>query len=421
MAVDVLVGSGSDGDSGGDPECEAMEARLRRHARVDAETAWAVAHFESSGAWQRSGAGSAKAWIMHQLHLSSPEAGRHIARGRALRHLPVVEAAFGEGAITGDHVAVLMALDHGATKEPLHRQEQLLVDLARTLTFEEFKRKIDYWALHYDPDGTTEAAEERRHRRGAYLVRGLDGTWVGRMNLDDVSGTIVNNELERLEQLLFEADRAEATERLGRRPLTSELIRTPAQRRADAILEMALRSGSMPEDAQRPAPTFNVHVGWESLHGVLSELEGGPIVPTGQLLSWLEGADIVRIRHDPEGPVTLSHTTRLAEVTIRCLEQAVFDRPDRKECPHTDRYFTGATRRAIEIRDRHCTHPYCDRPARYCQVDHIKPYTQGGQTTQDNGRLPCGFHNRWYYTHHQRFGPTTDPGPDLDPRPPLRE
>jgi hypothetical protein len=421
MAVDVLVGSGSDGDSGGDPECEAMEATLRGHARVDAETAFAVARFESSGAWQKSGARSAKAWIMYRFHLSPAEAGRHIARGRALRHLPRVEAAFAEGAITGDHVAILMALDHGATKDALHHQEQLLVDLARTLTFDRFQRMVGYWALHYDPDGTTEAAEARRNRRGAYLVRGLDGSWVGRMNLDDVSGTIVNDELGRLEQLAFEADQAEATERLGRRPLASELLRTPDQRRADAILEMALRSASMPPDAQRPAPTFNVHVGYETMHRTLSELEGGPIVPTSQLLAWMEGSDIVRIRHDPDGPMTLSHATRLSEVTIRCLDHAVFDSPDRKQCPLTDRIFTGATRRAIEIRDRQCTHPYCDRPARYCQVDHIKPYTQGGLTTQDNGRLLCGFHNRWYYQHEQRFGPAPESGPDPDQRPPARE
>ena len=398
-----------------------MEATLRGHARVDAETAFAVARFESSGAWQKSGARTAKAWIMHQLHLSPAEAGRHIARGRALRHLPRVEAAFGEGAITGDHVAILMALDHGASKDALHHQEQLLVDLARTLTFDQFQRMVEYWVLHYDPDGTTEAAEARRNRRGAYLVRGIDGTWVGRMNLDDVSGTIVNDELGRLEQLLFDADRIEATSRLGRTPLASELLRTPGQRRADAWVWMARRSASRTEGTAKPVPIFNVHIDWETLQGALSELEDGTPVPANELLSWLEGADIVRIRHDPDGPMTLSHATRLKEITIRCLEHAVFDSLDRKECPLTDRIFTGATRRAIEIRDRQCTHPYCDRPARYCQVDHIKPYTQGGLTTQDNGRLLCGFHNRWYYQHEQRFGPDPESGPDPDPWPPARE
>jgi hypothetical protein len=404
MVVDVLVGSGSDGDPGGDPECEAVAATLRAHARVDAETAWAVAHFDSSGAWQRSGATSARAWIMHALHLSRREAGRHIARGRALARLPLVDQAFSEGAITADHLAVLMALDNGATEEPLHRQEQLLVDLARHYTFDEFTWLVRYWALRYDPDGTTEAAEARKNKRGVYLAETIDGMWLGRMTLDPVSGTIVANELERLEDLFFEADRAEAAGRLGRRPLAHELIRTPDQRRADALVEMALRSASTPKGAQRPAPAFHAHVDYPTLHGTLSELEGGPIVPVSQLLFWMKGADIARVRHHPEGPLTLGYAVRMHEVTVRCLEHAVLDSPDRKECNPDDRVFSGATRRAIEIRDGRCTHPFCDRPARHCQVDHIIPYSLGGPTTQDNGRLLCSVHNRWTYRHEQRFG-----------------
>ncbi|HEY1988894.1 MAG TPA: HNH endonuclease signature motif containing protein, partial [Acidimicrobiales bacterium] len=60
----------------------------------------------------------------------------------------------------------------------------------------------------------------------------------------------------------------------------------------------------------------------------------------------------------------------------------------------TARLFTGATRRGIQLRDRECTHPYCDRLAVDCEVDHIQPYGQNGPTIQQNGRLLCGFHNR---------------------------
>ena len=58
------------------------------------------------------------------------------------------------------------------------------------------------------------------------------------------------------------------------------------------------------------------------------------------------------------------------------------------------RFFTGALRRAIEVRDRHCTHPGCHVPADQCQVDHVLEYARGGETTQDNGRLQCPVHNR---------------------------
>ncbi|MHB1547555.1 MAG: HNH endonuclease signature motif containing protein, partial [Acidimicrobiales bacterium] len=45
-------------------------------------------------------------------------------------------------------------------------------------------------------------------------------------------------------------------------------------------------------------------------------------------------------------------------------------------------------------RDRTCTHPTCEVSAERCQVDHIVPWAAGGPTTQENGRLLCGYHNR---------------------------
>ena len=54
-----------------------------------------------------------------------------------------------------------------------------------------------------------------------------------------------------------------------------------------------------------------------------------------------------------------------------------------------------ALRRAIEVRDRTCQEPLgCDVPAEECDVDHIVPYTEGGETTQENGRCTCKSFNR---------------------------
>ncbi|HUZ10815.1 MAG TPA: HNH endonuclease signature motif containing protein, partial [Acidimicrobiales bacterium] len=54
------------------------------------------------------------------------------------------------------------------------------------------------------------------------------------------------------------------------------------------------------------------------------------------------------------------------------------------------RLFAGATRRAVELRDRECTHPYCDRPAPGCEVDHIVPFGAGGPTTQAKAGCSAG-------------------------------
>ncbi len=88
------------------------------------------------------------------------------------------------------------------------------------------------------------------------------------------------------------------------------------------------------------------------------------------------------------------------------VERVVFDGPSRViEVGAKQRFFTGGLRRAIEVRDRHCTHPGCTvRPER-CQVDHIVEYVNGGETTQENGRLLCPAH------HRQRGRPIRGPSP----------
>ena len=336
-------------------------------ATMEAIVSEAAAAFDAAGNWAPDGAQTAVAWITAQCRVPRREARRRIRQGRELRYLPETTRAWVEGDITGAHVDVMISLRCAETEEALARDEALLVDQARKLTFAEFTRAAAYWKQLADPDGADQDAERRRSRRDVYLVQSFGGTWLGAINLDPIHGSIVSEELERLEHELFEADRAEAKEILGRDPGPGDhLARTPGQRRADALVEMAVRSKSCPRNARRPAPLFTVLVGWETLHGRICQLENGTVVTPGSLLPWLDHAD---------------------------LERAVFAPGRRMEISPTSRLFTGATRRAIEVRDQQCTHPFCEVTAPFCQADHIQPWALGGPTTQENGRLLCPHHN----------------------------
>ncbi len=187
------------------------------------------------------------------------------------------------------------------------------------------------------------------------------------MSFDLIAGAIVTDELGRLEQELFEADWAQAKERLGHDPTVADLARTPAQRRADAMVEMAIRSRTAPADGRRPAPLFSALVDFPTLNGRICELANGVVVTPGSLVPWLDQAYIERAVFQPDGRVEVSERAR---------------------------FFTGATRRALELRDRRCTHPYCDEPVERCQGDHIQEWSKDGKTTQENGQLLCAFHNR---------------------------
>jgi hypothetical protein len=114
------------------------------------------------------------------------------------------------------------------------------------------------------PDAVEDAVAQRAGRE-LHLSPSIDGTWFGRFTLDPIDGTIVAGEIARLERELFDRDWADAKERLGRVPVVGDLARTPAQRRADALVIMATRSATTPPGGRAPAPLFTVFVDVETL------------------------------------------------------------------------------------------------------------------------------------------------------------
>ncbi len=357
----------------------AVVAELERlRNRLDAAVVRSVAAFEARGGHEVVGAATVAAWLTHHCRLPSSEAKAQARRGRAEQSLTELGAACAEGSVGPAAAGVLASLlAEPATRPAVEAQEHLLVDQARTLTFTAFCRAIAYFIQLADPDGSEARAEARRARRRVSLVQSFQGTWLGQMTLDPIAGAIVAGELDRLERGLFEVDWREAADDLGRRPLAGELARTATQRRADALVEMARRSASCPSDARFPAPLVSVLVDFPTLSGRVCELANGTVITPGSLLPYLDQA---------------------------LIERAVYKSPVRVEVSTTSRLFSGATRRAIELRDRNCQHPYCDVAADRCQVDHIVPWRYGGPTVQWNGRLACGRHNR-----SRVFGPDWPP------------
>lgn len=356
--------------------------RLRN--RLDAAVSRSVAAFEADGGHEAVGAATVAAWLAHHCRLPSSEAKSQARRGRGERLLPELGAACAEGAVGPAAAALLASLvADPATRSAVEEHEQLLVDQARTLPFAAFRRAIAYFIQLADPDGSEARAEGQRARRRVSLVQSFQGTWLGQLTLDPIAGAIVAGELDRLEQAMFEVDWRETEADLGRRPMAGELPRTSSQRRADALVEMARRSAACPSDARLPAPLVSVLIDFPTLSGRVCELANGSVVTPGSLLPYLDQA---------------------------LIERAVYKSPTRIEVSTTSRLFSGATRRAIELRDRTCRHPYCDVPADRCQVDHVVPWSAGGPTVQWNGRLACGRHNR-----SRVFGPDWPPPPTGPP------
>ena len=61
----------------------------------------------------------------------------------------------------------------------------------------------------------------------------------------------------------------------------------------------------------------------------------------------------------------------------------------------SQRLFSSKQKTALALTYRTCAVGNCDIPAAWCEAHHVKPWSQGGLTDQDQGVLVCNYH------HHQ--------------------
>jgi hypothetical protein len=285
--------------------------------------------------------------------VSSKRAGAELHRARALGSMPATAAALAEGRFSTDYVDLLVRANRSWRDVVFADHEQALVDEIAGLRYHQARRVIEYWCQRADADAADDAAVRAREHHHVHASTTIDGTVVIDGVLDAVGGAIVTGELQRLEHELYLADT-----RAG-------VVRTASQRRADALVEMARRSTGATGTPARPL--FTVLVGDESL-ARLCELGNGTVIAPSALLPWMCTA---------------------------MLESVIFDGPSTVISVSHKRTFTGAIRRAVQVRDRHCQHTSgCDVPASDCDVDHALPHVRGGPTSQFNGRLACPPHNR---------------------------
>jgi uncharacterized protein DUF222/HNH endonuclease len=352
-----------------------IKAVYRIKNRIDAVVAKVSAVYDDSGEWSETGAKSAGAAIATNTGESLGLTRAMVRHGKKLKKMSYVAEAYANGDIGADHVALFARVHNRATAEAFGRDEKDLVGEACRQRFSRFKRQLGYWYAETDPDSAERDFDKQTERRSFYFSRVLD-MYYGDLRLDPIGGEILWGALRRIEEEFLAIDWAEARERLGDGACAGDLRRSSSQRLADALVEMAKRATAMPADARKPEPLFCVLVGYETFAGPICETLGGAYVPPSAAANWLDGAWVERI---------------------------VFDSPSRViDVGQQRRIFTGATRRAVEIRDRECFHPTCEEPIDRCQVDHITPWSWGGPTVIDNGRLACGFHNR---QRNKRDGP----------------
>jgi len=310
-----------------------------------------AAEFAASDAWDEDGSASAIDWIRFNCHMTAGAAANAVAVGDALPRLPESHQAVVDGEIGFAHLAVM-----ARTAEALGERfdERVLIEKAK----ENSPGKFFYICHHarHAADPKTYAAEqaEQVEQRRLKLSKWMDGSLLISGQLDSVGGAAFLTALAPL------ARRSGAHD-----------YRDQEQRNADALVELASGGGSQAQ--------LQVTSSLETLLG----LAGAPAAEMEFSL-----------------PISSKTVERLAcdcSITRILLDSdsMVID------VGRARRTVSGPARKALNVRDRGCTWPGCERPVSRTAGHHIRHWIHGGTNEPDNLTLLC--HRHHWMVHEGRW------------------
>jgi Domain of unknown function (DUF222)/HNH endonuclease len=333
---------------------EELKQLLHERDLLDLRAAQAAARFAATNEYDRWGYASPIDWIRFNCHQTSTVAADLIAVGAKLERVPESTQAVVNGEIGFAH---LKAMVRTANAVGAKFDETLLLAKAR----ESSPGKFYYLCNHYRHSAERKGYEGEQadlvENRKLWISTGEDGAvWINGV-FDPIGGASIRTALEPLARRSDKHD-----------------DRCREKRMADALVDLslhALDSGLIPQQGSQRTH-LQVTTSLETLMG-------------------LPGASGADMEFSPM-PVSSRTVERLAcdaSVTRIVLDSrsAVID------VGRARRTISGPTRKALNVRDRGCTWPGCERPASWTSGHHIRHWIHGGTNESSNLTLLC-------YRHH---------------------
>jgi hypothetical protein len=334
---------------------------LERAARVlQAERLRRIAEVDRRREYQRDGYLSISGWLANRLRIGVQAATAEVRSARALQEMPLTQTALAGGDVSGQAVRLLVRAKESHPGD-FSRDEQVLLDAAKRLRMRDLYRAIEHWRQAADMAGSAEEEELRFQRRYLHVSSTLHGMVRVDGNLDPEAGHSVITALNAM------------TDADIRKEHPRPDVRNARQRRADALGELCrqwLNSSARPKVAGE-RPHMSVVVDVQALSGEpssRSEFETGePLHPETARRIACDAAITRVLTSGPSEPIDVGRRTAIVPPV---------------------------TRRALIVRDRHCTFPGCERPVEWCDAHHVQHWADGGPTTLSNLTLLCRPHHR---------------------------
>jgi Domain of unknown function (DUF222)/HNH endonuclease len=331
-----------------------LKQLLYERGLIDLRAAQAAARFAATNEYDRQGYASPIDWIRFNCHQTSTVAADLIAVGQKLERVPESTQAVVNGEIGFAH---LKAMVRTANAVGSKFDETLLLAKAR----ENSPGKFYYLCNHYRHSAERKGYEGEQadlvENRKLWISTGEDGAvWINGV-FDPIGGASIRTALEPLARRSDKHD-----------------DRCREKRMADALVDLSLHAldfGLVPQQGSQRTH-LQVTASLETLLG-------------------LPGAPAADMEFSPM-PVSSTTVERLACDAL--VTRIILDsRSTVIDVGRAKRTISGPARKALNVRDRGCTWPGCERPASWTSGHHIRHWIHGGTNEPPNLTLLC-------YRHH---------------------
>ena len=297
---------------------------LQERDRIDAQIVSLLRKFDDDCEWVDDGAVSLFGWLRDVGGRGRRDAGRLKDLAAKLGRMPGVERAWRNGELRSGHVEAVAANVDRSTAELFAEHEAELLPILAGLGAVDCERAMRTWRAH--AKAVVDGVEPAEPARSVHLSETTDG-FVGTMSFDTDGGQYVRTALEV----------AESKDQEGDAP------RTPAQRRADALIDICKEF--LDHHDRSTTPCNRPHV------SVIVRLEDAEALRPGRYLDGL--------------PMDAASTAALVcDSTLRRIVMA--GDSEVLDLGEPTKVIPRGLRDAVIARDQHCRFGQCDRSPRWC-------------------------------------------------------
>jgi hypothetical protein len=355
---------------------------IEHRADIDrAEAQWLerLAQFDRDGLWALDGQFCCATWLVWRTNMARSTAFEKLRVAHELARRPVVAEAFGAGRLSYSATRAITRLDR-----PDPGVDEALVQLAQSgqASILDLERVVRSYGLYAQQERPPADAVDRA--RDVKILRDENGS--GRLVVD--LGDVELEEFAAAFQAFLDlryrpraVDESSAEDCNGEQAPLDEPTRSA--KKADAFMDLVRTALAHAGGGQAAGDDrYMVHVVARAEGPDLSFLDGRPLDPADAAMIACDATTVNHIVTEDAEPLNLGRKTR---------------------------QWSTAQRRAITVRDGgHCRFPGCH--FRACEIHHLRPWENGGETNVGNGTLGCPRH---HHLIHRGFGVEGDPNGEL--------